>query len=290
MNFAYSILKIPYQGFKRIYRKLRLLKNKNLSKVNKNLLVKKFKEIGLKSNMNLYVHSSLSSFGYIENGPNTVIEALKEVVNNGTIMMPTFTHPKEIFTLADFCWTGSIPETFRKQENTSRSIHPLHSISVQGNNTKYLTKDHENSKASFDENSPFKKFIELENSYILMLGTENNSMIHYIQNKLNFPNLFLSETKKTNFNNRTIESKQHHPELSITYIYKNKKCSDVDFLVNMYRDLKFEEREIMKTVKIGNATCRLIDTKDFIKFGTPYLEKNMEEYKQKYSELKNGTN
>lgn len=57
--------------------------------MNKSELVNEFKRIGLAEGMELEVHSSLSSFGYVEGGAKIVIEALMECVgNNGSIFMP----------------------------------------------------------------------------------------------------------------------------------------------------------------------------------------------------------
>lgn len=52
-------------------------------------LISGLKKIGLQYGMEIEVHSSLSSFGYIEGGADTVIEALMECVGkNGSIFMP----------------------------------------------------------------------------------------------------------------------------------------------------------------------------------------------------------
>lgn len=51
--------------------------------------IKAFKRIGIQNGMALEVHSSLSSFGYVEGGAETVIEALQECVGEtGSIFMP----------------------------------------------------------------------------------------------------------------------------------------------------------------------------------------------------------
>ncbi len=51
--------------------------------------IKAFKNIGIQNGMALEVHSSLSSFGYVEGGAETVIEALLECVGEtGSIFMP----------------------------------------------------------------------------------------------------------------------------------------------------------------------------------------------------------
>lgn len=58
-------------------------------KMKKAELVEELKGIGLQEGMEIEVHSSLSSFGYVEGGAETVIEALMECVGkNGSIFMP----------------------------------------------------------------------------------------------------------------------------------------------------------------------------------------------------------
>ncbi len=52
-------------------------------------LVNAFREIGIKSGTILEVHSSLSSFGHVDGGAETVISALKEAGGaDGSIFMP----------------------------------------------------------------------------------------------------------------------------------------------------------------------------------------------------------
>lgn len=54
-------------------------------------------DLGLKSGDEIEVHSSLSSFGYVDGGAETVISALKEVVGeNGSIFMPALRLSKEL--------------------------------------------------------------------------------------------------------------------------------------------------------------------------------------------------
>ncbi|MDR2922237.1 MAG: AAC(3) family N-acetyltransferase, partial [Treponema sp.] len=51
------------------------------------------RKLGVKSGMMLEVHCSLSSFGYVDGGANTIIEVLKHIVGiNGSIVMPTYKH------------------------------------------------------------------------------------------------------------------------------------------------------------------------------------------------------
>lgn len=63
----------------------------------KEQLVKELKKIGLQEGMVLEVHSSLSSFGHVEGGAETVIEALMECVGeSGSIFMPALSLSPEM--------------------------------------------------------------------------------------------------------------------------------------------------------------------------------------------------
>ena len=54
-------------------------------------------ELGVAPGMILEVHSSLSSFGHVDGGATTVIDALKEVVTEeGSIFMPALRLSKEL--------------------------------------------------------------------------------------------------------------------------------------------------------------------------------------------------
>ena len=57
--------------------------------MNKAELVEALKGVGLREGMEIEVHSSLSSFGHVDGGAETVVEAIMECVGeNGSIFMP----------------------------------------------------------------------------------------------------------------------------------------------------------------------------------------------------------
>ena len=60
-------------------------------------LVEELKKIGLKEGMEIEVHSSLGSLGYVEGGAETVIEALMDcVTDRGSIFMPSLCFGPEL--------------------------------------------------------------------------------------------------------------------------------------------------------------------------------------------------
>lgn len=66
-------------------------------KLSLNNIIDGLLDLGLKSSDEIEVHSSLSSFGYVDGGAETVISALKEVVGeNGSIFMPALRLSEEL--------------------------------------------------------------------------------------------------------------------------------------------------------------------------------------------------
>lgn len=65
--------------------------------MNKTELIEELKRAGLQEGMDIEVHSSLSSLGYVEGGADTVIEALMEcVTKRGSIFMPSLCFGPEL--------------------------------------------------------------------------------------------------------------------------------------------------------------------------------------------------
>ena len=136
----------------------------------------------------LLVHSSLKSFGRVEGGADAVSDALLETVGaEGTVMVPTITGRREHGPLSppvlDLihtpCWTGIIPETFRKRPEAVRSMSPTHSVAAIGARVHQLLDEHILSYTPCDEHSPYQKNAALGGK-ILFLGVDQkcNTTLH----------------------------------------------------------------------------------------------------------------
>jgi aminoglycoside 3-N-acetyltransferase len=143
----------------------------------------------------VFVHSSLSRFGHVEGGAETVCRAVIDAVGpEGTVIMPAFTFglrdiDDPVLDLANepSC-VGKISEVFRTRFATHRSRHISHSVSAAGAEAEYFTRDH--CEAAFDENSSFRKLVE-RNSLVLLLGVDYNrcTFFHAIESALPVPYL-----------------------------------------------------------------------------------------------------
>ena len=126
------------------------------SVVTKEELVKALKFVGLGKNMNVEIHVSLSSLGYVIGGARTVVDALMEIITEGgTILMPTQTTynsdpstwvnppaspsvwqdirdnmPAYDPEKSDLLMMGAVAENFRQRDGVIRSNHPTASFAA----------------------------------------------------------------------------------------------------------------------------------------------------------------
>ena len=192
-------------------------------------LIKVIREERL-SDKNICIHSSIKSFGGLENGPYGIIESfLKE---NCTILVPTFSEkyeanpvenmmPKqngyddslikenpceEIYnpdsTEIDVIDMGILPATIVAMKERIRGDHPLNSFSAIGRNTGKLI---EGQKA-LDVYFPLEKLTE-ENGIVVLMGVGFDSMtlLHLAEKKAG-RNLFRRWAKDRSGNTMMVEA------------------------------------------------------------------------------------
>lgn len=145
------------------------------------------------------VHASLKSFGFVEGGPEMIVEALVGVCRN--VLTPAFSRigrtnpppedrpiqngwdyddyreptPEKPFDPASFNpasgldinMMGKIPESMLRAEGTVRSLHPTVSWAANGPESAWYCADH----STDDPNLPLKRLAERD-GYVLLLGVD----------------------------------------------------------------------------------------------------------------------
>ncbi len=232
-------------------------------------------KLGLKKGDVVGVHSSLSSFGYVEGGADTVIDALLETVGEeGSIVMPTYsTNRKEIertkrevefgvtwkYKILPYnpqetpCWTGRIPETFRKRKNVIRSVNPTHSVAATGPKANQLVQG-------------WNKLLEAD-GYILLLGVDLGccSAMHLAEERVQLPPHILEKITPPPELLEKYGADLGWPKWDIGYgPYPN--------FAKMEEPCK--EQGIMKMVKIGESTVKLLRLRELIDLYAEYLRRN----------------
>jgi len=153
-------------------------------------IVRDLTKTGIERGDVVLVHSSLSSIGYVPGGAETLVDALLESVGEeGTIVVPTITG--QIFDSPDNppsfsrdkpCWTGAVPEAFRKRKEAYRSRHPTHSVAAIGKMARKITEGHEEAVTPCGRGTPYLKIPELAGK-ILFIGAslESNTSFHCVE-------------------------------------------------------------------------------------------------------------
>lgn len=155
----------------------------------------------------LMIHASLSSLGVVEGGPQTVVEALREVAGEeGAVIVPSFRDairsdhyalrkcqkecPQPLCPSPETGYSGIIGETVRRQPDALRSCHPTHSWVGVGGSARFLLEGHRNSPTPCGKDSPFFRLME-QNGVVLLLGVGVNSLtnIHAVEDVRNVPYL-----------------------------------------------------------------------------------------------------
>ena len=237
-------------------------------------IVRGLHELGISTGDILLVHSSLKSFGYVEGGSETVIDALIKSVNpDGTVIVPTITGLEQhsesnppVFDVCNTpCWTGKIPETFRLRPKSIRSLHPTHSVAAIGRQAEYVTRDHLNCETPCGEKSPYMKLVEFDGKVVFIGVTlKSCTLLHSAE-----------EIAKCSYH---LQAKP-----------VNAKITDADgnviektlYIHQWGTERNFEKLEpiflnagIMQIGKVGNADVRILQAKPAVELTLNLLKKN----------------
>jgi len=233
------------------------------------------KELGLKRGDVVGVHSSLGSFGYVDGGADAVINALLETVGEGgTLVMPSYSTNRENVERTQReielgitwkskilpydpnktpCWTGTIPETFRKRKGVVRSPNPTHSLAASGPKAEELVKG-------------WNKLLESD-GYILLLGVNLGccSAMHLAEKQVQLPSHVLEKIEPPSELLEKYGPDLGWPEWDIGY-------GPYPDFVKMEEPCK--EHGMMKTITIGEATVKMLRLRELIDLYAEYLRKN----------------
>lgn len=231
-------------------------------------------EVGLSEGDVVLVHSSLSAFGHVEGGADTVIDALLDAVGDaGTVVVPTFTwgpfHNAHGVTL-DLRNTsckgevGIIPETFRLRENARRSTHICHSVAAIGPHTVFVM----GGPRSFGEGSTFHQLYELD-AWNLLLGVEFTSCteLHAVEEYMAVP------------------YRRHRTFADSTVILEDgieAPCGSLEFLrygdyANDFGKMRavLDRHDVLRTTEIGDALVTNVRIRDIFDVTRGYMQEDI---------------
>ncbi len=235
-------------------------------------LVTEFKRIGLVENDVVLIHSSFKSFGGVEGGPQTVIDALISTLGNGgTLIVPRFnfdfsTHntPWDIRTTPS--QTGIISEFARKDPRSLSVFHPIYSFSIIGKHGKELVKHRY--KGSYSKDSIFHK-LRILDAKILQIDKvyKGTTMFHYVEEMLGVDYRFFKD-----FTGIVTDENGKSYEDTFNIYVRDVERGFVTVVLPIGKIL--EEEGVMKIDRIGNAKTWYMKAEDLYRVTANAIKKN----------------
>ena len=235
------------------------------------------KNLGLKKNDIVFVHSDLSKLS----SKNNLIDICEDLFNSiseiigkdSSLIVPTFTYEnfnknKVFNNIETFSETGIFPEFVRLKTNSKRTNHPLFSLSGVGKNLdlifKYINRN------STGKGSAFERMLKF-NVKILHIDIElvnACTFLHYIEEQMNVPYRYskyfdyeiIDEQKKK----ITLEYENY---VRMTEFYKFPEQSK-----NIQSDLI--KNKIMKINKFDKSYFTIVSSKELNDFFCKKIKKN----------------
>lgn len=249
----------------------------------KSELSQQLEALGVKTGDTLFLHSSLSSLGYVLGGAQTVVSSLIEILGKqGTLIMPAFSpHVSEPLSWDDKnicendlnkarmevpCFDilttpttmGIIPEVFRNWPGTVRSEHPQVSVCANGRLAESIISPH-NIEWGEGKGSPFERLYNID-AKILILGVGFNriTLLHYAES-------LVPQGRR----------KQRKIPIEINNSRLWKQVEDVGDDLNTHFPIigeKFVSGGNVKQKKVGESLSGLMSTKQLVDFAVQYFE------------------
>ncbi|OBR64124.1 AAC(3) family N-acetyltransferase [Paenibacillus oryzae] len=160
----------------------------------KESLLNQLKQLGIREDGTLLVHSSMKSIGEVEGGADTVLDAFTEYMAKGLLVLPTHTwsyingsNPKFDVEKSEVC-VGILPELFRKRPGVVRSWHPTHSVAALGQDALEFTSSDHLFDTPCARGSAWGKLLDRK-ATILLVGVDlkRNTFIHGIEEWVDIP-------------------------------------------------------------------------------------------------------
>lgn len=251
-------------------------------------LVRDLRRLGVEEGTTLFVHSSLSSLGWVAGGAQAVVLALREAVGaTGTLAMPAHStslsepsqwrHPP----VPESWWEtirnetpafdprltptrnmGRIPEVFRSAPGVLRSDHPQASVLAWGPNARFLTEGHQ-LESGVGEGSPMARLYDLD-GWVLLLGVTHarNTSLHLCEYRASFPG-----------------RKSVHQGAPVTVDGERRwvEFEDLDWDEDDFPEIGAAFEAATDEVRVGKvalAESRLMRQRPLVDFGVRWMEEN----------------
>ena len=221
-------------------------------------------ENGIRHDDKVVIHAALRSVGPMEDGADGLIDAVRDYLDQGLLIIPTHTwdnvvrdHPYYDVRTTEPC-IGTLAKVASGRRDGIRSLHPTHSVVAFGQGAAEFVKGEERCGSPAPVHSCLSRMYE-ENGKILLIGVghERNTYLHSVDERLGIPdrlnpNPFVITIR--DYDGNLIQSPPFH-----THFTKASDTCVSEYYPN-YKEA-FEYTGAVHYAKLGNALVYICDAK-----------------------------
>ena len=225
--------------------------------------------LGVKSGMNLCIHSSLLKFGNIEGGIESIYRAIRSIIGSkSTIVVPTYNFLKGKNDIYDPVNTkpagmGAFTNYVVSLDNSVRTLCPIHSHQIDGPLAEILMSA--DPKMSVGKGSIFETMMN-HDFYLLLLGAtfqQGATFVHHIEACNN-----VSYREWISLPRQIMDSEGNINEMKVMHFVKKENTT-----TNLRAlEKKMTEDGLCSTHLIGHATSHLVNLSSLFKSTSKLLK------------------
>lgn len=180
-----------------------------------------FGSFGIRHDDVVTIHSALREVGPIEGGADGLIDAMKDYLYDGLLLVPTHTWANVNAANPHFDVRSTIPciGTLAKvaafRPDGVRSLHPTHSMAAFGRKAREYVQGEENCSTPGPVGGALSRLYELGGKILLVgVGHERNTYLHAVDERINRPNRIASTgfaVEITDWNGNVLRNEDFHP-------------------------------------------------------------------------------
>ena len=216
--------------------------------------------MGIQASDTVLVHSALRAVGPVENGADGIIDAFKEVLTDGLLLIPTHTWSvvTKKQTLYDVRTTvpniGTLPRVAAFRPDGFRSLHPTHSVTGFGSNAAAFLAGEETSGTPTPPGGAMHRLADVGAKILLVgVGNDKNTFLHALDEEHNVP-----DRLEANGYDLTVLDQKGTAHVTHFRSHHCSRSKDVSMNSPNY-ERALVETGAQRFGKLGNATVRIVD-------------------------------
>ncbi len=225
-------------------------------------LIRDIRAMGILPTDTVLIHTSLRSIGKVEGGADTVIDAFRDCLPEGLLLVPTHTwanvnRENPVYDVrSSIPCIGTLPRVAAFRPDGFRSLHPTHSLWGLGRDAEDYLRGEENAPTPGTPGFAWDRLAE-RNAKILLIGVghDRNTYIHSVEEAGDVPDRIHPEPFEVTIIDHNGQEHRHP--------YASHFCSKVPDVSAQYVNFEKPLRELgAQTMgQLGNATVRIVDAR-----------------------------